>query len=224
MRRLAKAPWLAQPASGGRFSGSAWALFRPETNGAALGSGGTLGGSQAGVRMFYEPGPKAVSLTARISAPLAVREGREASVGVGIRGHGVGILIERRIAFDRGGRNAVSVTAYGGIDDVELPHDLRVNGYAQLGVVGLNSRDAFIDGAVSLTHPLMASGDLRLSAGLAVSGGAQPGVARGDIGPEFVAVAPLAGKAVRITAGWRERVAGNAAPGSGPSVSIGFGF
>ncbi|MDB5699999.1 MAG: hypothetical protein JWL66_198 [Sphingomonadales bacterium] len=216
---------LSSPVStASRLSGSVWALYRPDSGGAALGSGGTLGGSQAGARIYYEPGPRGVALTARISAPLAVRDGREASVGVGLRGRSVGILVERRVALDRGGRNAMSVTAYGGLYDVVLPEDFSLSGYVQFGVVGARRRDRFVDGAVRVIHPLAGAGGVKISAGAAISGGAQPGVLRGDIGPELIADVPVGARHVRITAGWRERVAGRAAPGSGPSVTTGFDF
>jgi hypothetical protein len=216
-------PFLARSTTG-RFFGSAWALLRPDSSGAALGTVGTLGGSQAGVRIFYEPGPHGLSLTARLSAPLAMNLGREASIGVGLRGRQLGILVERRIALDHGARNAMSVTAYGGVSDVVLPYGLRLEGYAQLGVVGARSRNGFADGAVSIAHQVVQTGSARLSIGGAISGGVQPGVSRVDIGPELVGSIPISGKPVRVTAGWRQRVAGQAAPGSGPSLTIGFGF
>jgi hypothetical protein len=216
--------WLPPSTKVTRFSGSGWVLLRPDSAGAALGTGGTLGASQAGVRVFYEPGRRGLALTARISAPLAVRLGREASVGVGIRGKFAGILVERRIALDGGARNAMSVTAYGGVSNVALPFDLKLDGYAQAGVVGARSRDAFADGAVRVVHALTEVQGLKFSAGGSMSGGAQPGVARLDVGPELVADLTVGTKSIRVAAGWRERVAGRAAPGSGPSVSIGFGF
>jgi hypothetical protein len=218
------APWLPSTDITSRFSGSVWALFRPDSSGAPLGTGGTLGGSQAGVRLFYDPGPHGLSLTGRLSAPLAMRLGREAAVGVGLRGRQVGVLLERRIALDHGARNAMSLTVYGGISDVALPHGLRMDGYVQFGLVGARSRDGFGDGALRVVRPLAKSGTFKLSVGGAVSGGAQPGVKRVDVGPELVGDILVAGRSVRLTVGWRERVAGNAAPGSGPSLGLGFGF
>ena len=141
-----------------------------------------------------------------------------------LRSQAVGVLIERRIALDNGGRNAMSVTAYGGVSDVALPHGLFLDGYAQIGIVGLRSRDGFADSAVRILRPVLHAGSTKLSVGGAISGGAQPHLARLDTGPELVAELPVAAKSVRVTVGWRERVAGNAAPGSGPSISIGFGF
>jgi hypothetical protein len=206
-----------------RLSGSAWALART-SSGAGLANGGQLGGSQMGVRVFYTPGPKALALTARISAPLATPMGREASVGVALRGRNVGLIVEHRFAVERGGRDAPSVTAYGGVSDVPLGKGLRLNGYAQAGVVGIKNPQVFADGAVSVETTLIERDRARLSAGIALSGGAQPGVARLDVGPQIVARVPVGQTAVRVSAEWRQRIAGNAAPDSGPAVTVGFDF
>jgi hypothetical protein len=206
-----------------RLSGSVWALSR--TSGSAgLANGGQLGGSQVGARVFYTPGPKMLALTARISAPLATASGREASVGVALRGRNVGLIVEQRFALNEGGRDAPSVTVYGGVSDVPLTKALRLNGYAQAGVVGISHPQAFADGAVSVETTLLQADRARLSAGIVVSGGAQPGVARLDVGPQIVARVPVADTAIRVTAEWRQRIAGNAAPDSGPAVTVGFDF
>ncbi|MDB5712782.1 MAG: hypothetical protein JWO15_179 [Sphingomonadales bacterium] len=118
----------------------------------------------------------------------------------------------------------MSVTAYGGLYDVRLPEDFRIGGYVQLGVVGARNRDKFVDGAVRIVHPLTGGGGMKLSAGATLSGGAQPGTSRADIGPELIADIPVSARIVRITAGWRERVVGSAAPVSGPSLTAGFDF
>jgi hypothetical protein len=206
-----------------RLSGSAWALARTN-GGAGLANGGQLGGSQMGMRIFYTPGPKALALTARISAPLATNAGREASLGVALRGKNLGVILEQRFALDRGGRDAPSVTLYGGVSDVPLGKGLRLNGYAQAGVVGIKNPQAFADGAVSVETTLLQQERARLSAGIALSGGAQPGVARLDVGPQIVARLPVGQTAVRVSAEWRQRIAGNAAPDSGPVVTVGFDF
>jgi hypothetical protein len=217
-------PVLPRGMNARRLSGSAWALLRPDSGGAAFGAGGTLGGSQIGARFFVETGVRKLALTARLSAPLAMRTGREASVGVAIRGRSVGILIERRIALDKGARNVMSATAYGGISDVALPHGFVLDGYTQFGIVGLHSRDMFGDGAARILRPFFRSDVAKLSIGSSISGGFQPGVSRVDIGPELIADLPVVATPVRLSVGWRQRVAGNAAPGSGLSISVGFGF
>lgn len=207
-----------------RFSGSAWALARSTGAGPGLANGGQLGGSQIGARLFYAPGPKALALTARVSAPLASPGGKEASVGIALRGKAVGLIVEQRFALDSGGRDAPSVTVYGGISDVPLGGGIRLDGYAQAGIVGIRHPAGFVDGAIRVEKTVLEQGKARLSAGAALSGGAQPGVARLDVGPQIVARVPVGGTAVRISAEWRQRIAGNAAPGSGPAVTVGFDF
>ena len=207
-----------------RFSGSVWALSRSDGAGASLANGGQLGGSQVGARIFYTPGPQALALTARVSAPLARQRGREASVGIALRSKNLGLIVEQRFALDTSGRDAPSVTAYGGISEVQLGHGIRLDGYAQAGVVGIRHPQGFVDGAVRLETTVTEQRGSRLSAGVALSGGAQPDVSRLDIGPQLVARLPVGNTALRVSAEWRQRVAGNAAPGSGPAVTVGFDF
>ncbi|QHL89999.1 hypothetical protein GVO57_03095 [Sphingomonas changnyeongensis] len=120
------------------------------------------------------------------------------------------------MAIERGGRNAVALTLFGGVDDVMLPHGLRLSGYGQAGLVGLKRRDAFVDALVRVERPLGA----RLRLGAALWGGAQPGAARLDAGPQLA----LRLGRMRIAAEWRQRIAGRARPGSGPALSLGADF
>ncbi len=211
-----------------RWSGSAWALMRGNDARsqavAGLASGGQLGGSQAGVRLFYTPRGKAYAITARVSAPLGQRTGREAAIGVALRGRYAGLIAEQRFALDSAGRNAPSIFAYGGVSDIILGRGLKFDGYAQSGIVGINRPAAFLDGAARVERDMLSTTRASLAVGAGLWGGAQPGAARIDIGPQIVARVPVAAKAVRITAEWRQRVAGDAAPASGPAVTVGFDF
>ena len=63
---------------------------------------------------------------------------------------------------------------------------------------------------------------IRLGAGAWAA--AQPGLARLDLGPQAALRLPVAGRAVTVAADWRLRVAGNARPGSGPTVTLGTDF
>ena len=207
-----------------RLSGSAWILARSEGGNAALANGGQLGGSQAGLRLFYHSGLPLLALTARASTPLASAVGREATIGIALRKRGMGLIVEQRLALDRGGRTAPSFTAYGGVSDIALGKGIRLDGYVQGGAVGIPHVAGFVDGAVRVEHTLVQQGTSRLSGGLALSGGAQPGVRRIDVGPQMVARVPLGRTPVRVSAEWRQRIAGNAAPGSGPAVTVGLDF
>jgi hypothetical protein len=186
-----------------------------------LATAGQLGGSQAGLRARYALSPR-VHLAARLSGPLQSRLGKEAAVALDVRPIAavpVTMTIERRIGLDRGGRDAFAVGAFGGFDRTLTP-GLRLDGSGQAGGVGLKRRDAYVDGALRVERTLMAPGRLRLGVGAGVWGGAQPSASRVDVGPQLVA--RVGG--VRVGAEWRQRVAGNARPDSGPVLSLGADF
>jgi hypothetical protein len=204
-----------------RFQIAGWALVRDGSAPNAVAPGGVLGGSQVGARAWFAPGNTGLAVTARVSASLGNRASSEAAVGFGYRKGAFGVIAEERFALDRKGGARPSVTAFGGVSDVRLPGRLRLDGYAQAGFVGLKSPVGFIDGAVRIERPL-AGRTVRLSVGAGAWGGAQPGRARFDIGPQIVARLPALGGTVRIAGEWRIRAAGNADPGSGPALSIGI--
>lgn len=208
-----------------RLSLSAWTIIRPATSVGGLAAAGQLGGSQAGARLRF--GNDRVGIAARLSAPLQNPAGQEAALGVDwrpLRAVPVAFTVERRFALDRGGRNAFAAGAFGGFGGKRIGGGFVADGYAQAGLVGFRRHDAYIDGALRLEHPLARSGRFSLAAGAGLWGSAQPGASRLDIGPQLIARVPLGGAAVRIGAEWRERIAGNARPGSGPALSLGADF
>ncbi len=212
-----KQPDPPQPATQRRLSISTWFLGRDGASG--LVPAGTLGGAQMGLRANL-PITQAVSATARISTPLRA-SGGEASFGIAVRQGPVTLLLERRIALDRGGRNDFSTTFAAGIDAVRLPQRFRLDAYGQAGLVG---RDPFADGAVRIERPIATVGKTEIAIGAGLWGGAQPGVSRLDTGPQIVVRMPIAGSYVRASGEWRHRVAGRAQPNSGPAVTLGMDF
>jgi hypothetical protein len=216
--------WVA-PRAGSRFSVSAWAIMRG-AGGAGLASAGQLGGSQAGARVRYDLG-SGLAAAARVSGPIRSRLGKEAAVALDwrpFRQVPVTLTLERRVGLDIGGRDAFAAGIFGGIYDQPLPLRMRLDGYAQAGVVGLRQRDLYIDGAVRAERPLASVGRVRIGVGAGIWGGAQPGVSRLDVGPQLVVRVPVANGGLRIGAEWRERMAGDARPGSGPTLSLGADF
>jgi hypothetical protein len=204
----------------GRWSASGWMLVRHDPGGSALAPGGTLGGSQAGARISYRLGG-GLALSARATLPLRRTNGAEAAAGLDWRPIAAipfSILAERRQALGREGRSAFALTLYGGVNQA-LPRRLRLDAYAQAGMVGAKARDLFVDGAVRLSLPV---GPVEV--GLGARGAAQPGAARFDAGPGLSYRLPVRGATVRIEADWRFRVAGAAAPGSGPALTLATDF
>lgn len=212
------------------WSLSGYALVRPGSGNAGIAPNGQLGGSQAGLRVQRTlAGSSRFSLSGngRVSASLGQRVGKEAGLGLALRRSGrvpVELLIERRVALDRGGRDAFAALAAGGFDDARLPGRVLLSGYVQAGVVGLKRRDGFVDGALRAEHDLLTVGKTGIRIGALMAGARQPSVSRLDAGPEIAARFRLAGTSVRLGAEWRERIGGNAAPGSGPAITFGLDY
>ncbi|NNM77326.1 hypothetical protein HJG53_10460 [Sphingomonas sp. ID1715] len=207
-----------------RLSVSAWALIRGDVA-PGLATAGQLGGSQVGLRARYLL-RDGVHLAARVSGPMRSSQGKEAAIALDvtpIRSIPITVTFERRVALDAGGRNAFGVGAFGGIDRQIAP-SVRLDGYGQAGMVGLHARDLYVDGALRAERDLVALGETRIGAGAGLWGGAQPRVSRLDTGPQIVVHAPLGAVSARIGAEWRQRIAGNARPGSGPVLSLGADF
>jgi hypothetical protein len=217
----ARASPILRQAGANRWSASAWLLVRGD-DAPSLAAGGTLGGSQTGFRILYRlngDAARPLQVSARISAPLRNRAGSEAALGLDWRpvaGLPVHVLAERRQAIGRDGRSAFALMLHGGVSE-RLPGGFRLDAYGQAGIVGVRSRDLFADGGARLGVPV---GDVEV--GAALSGGAQPGLARLDAGPQVTLRLP--GESLRLTAEWRFRIAGDAQPGSGPALTLAGDF
>lgn len=209
---------------------SAWLFLREGNGRPALAGIGQLGGSQAGIRATYriaEARGAVAALSARLSRPIEGANGAEAAFGIAVRparAVPVEVAFERRVALERGARDAWTIGAAGGVDRLPLPLDLELDAYAQAGIVGARSRDLYIDGAAAVQRQIAGWGRTTLQVGAGVWGGAQPGASRFDAGPRATLRFPAQTANVRISLDWRQRVAGNAEPDSGLALTIGTDF
>jgi hypothetical protein len=215
--RPAMLPERAQPA---RWSASAWFVTR---RGAASG-GPMLGGDQAGLRVAYHPGSGRIALFARLTAPLAGR-GKELAAGVDWQPTAapVRVIAEYRAGLD-GTPGGPALGMVAGVYGIPLPLDFELEAYGQAGAVARKRIDPFADGALRVTREVARAGDARLEVGAGAWGAAQREAARLDIGPSAIATMPVGDSAIRLAIDWRERVAGDARPGSGPALSLGADF
>lgn len=115
------------------------------------------------------------------------------------------------------------------INPVALPLGTRLEVYGQAGWVGGRAKTAFADGQASLTHALPFAGRLskdalRFSLGAGVWGGAQKDAQRLDVGPTLRTDLKIGRVPARLSVDWRQRVAGDAAPGSGVAATLSAGF
>lgn len=207
-----------------RWQLSTWALLRSEQTDVAgsqsLASIGQLGASQAGARLVYGIN-RQIALAARVSTPVGKRGGE---VAAGVRIHPlvnipVWFTAERRQAIGQygGGRNDFALFVEGGLYQQPLPWRFLLDTYFEGGVVGIKSHDLFVDGALTVTHPVFRN----FSAGLGVWGGAQPGLSRLDFGPR---VTMRVRKNIKVHLDWRQKLVGNARPGSGPALTLAGDF
>lgn len=207
-----------------RLQLSTWALLRSQQAGVAgsrsLASSGQLGASQAGARLVYNI-DRRLAVTGRVSSEVGRRGGE---VAAGVRVHPIQSIpiwmtAERRQAVGKygGGRSAFAFFLEGGLYDRPLPWDFRLNSYIQGGVVGLNSRDLFVDGGLTVTRHVYK----QFSAGFGVWGGAQPHLYRVDAGPR---VTMRVRDNLKVHVDYRQKLAGNARPGSGPALTLSGDF
>ncbi len=201
-----------------------WALLRGQQTGIAgsssLAGNGTLGASQAGSRLTYNF-TRQIAATLRTSTTVG-RRGGEFAAGVRVQPIAsipVWITAERRQRLGQfsDGRNDFALFFEGGVYQRPMPWRLSLDAYLQGGIVGVRSRDLFIDGGLAFTRPVYK----RFSAGFGVWGGAQPGLYRVDAGPR---ISMQVRRNVRVHFDWRQRLAGNARPGSGPAITLAGDF
>lgn len=223
---LAQPPLSERVARVSRLSGYAYLFARSGSGTPPLASAfGQLGGSQAGLRLDYALSDT-VALTARATSPLAASRGREVALGVKWRPTRlpVDLIAERRQSLGRGGRDAFALMATGGFGPVALPARFRLEAYGQAGVVGIKSRDAFVEGQVTALRDVARAGPATLALGAGVWGGAQPDVERLDVGPRARLGFALGRQSIGLALDYRHRVAGSARPGSGATLTLDTSF
>jgi hypothetical protein len=207
-----------------RWQLTTWALLRNQQTGVAgsrsLATAGQLGASQAGARLFYNL-KRQLALTARMSAPVGQRGG-EVAAGVRVQPLSaipVWLTAERRQRVGQygEGRNAFALFLEGGLYQRPLPWRFALDTYLEGGVVGAKSRDLFVDGGLTVTRHLFR----QFSGGFGLWGGAQPGVSRLDAGPRLTIGVR---KNMKVHLDWRQKLVGNAQPGSGPALTLAGDF
>ena len=215
-----------------RWSGDGWLLLR-RGGAAALANGPagpTYGASQMGAVVRYRLAPASPHRPAafvRATAALNGSDERELAVGLSARPVArlpVTLLAEMRASGDRRSlRPAISAVTE--LPPIALPGGLRAEAYGQAGYVSGRQATAFADGQLRIDGRLGAIGPAELRAGAGAWGGAQKGAARLDIGPTAtLGVRLTPALSARLGLDWRLRVAGRAAPESGPAITLSAGF
>ena len=211
------------------WSGEAYTLRRD--TGVAEGAAATpvLGGGQSGGTLAYalDPlAPRPVAVIGRIYAAHASGggiDGATAQGAVGLRWQvtpGLALAAERLVAVGKNTSGDWNLRVAGG--GQARRGRVTIDGYAEAGVRG--NGDAYAGAQARATTEIGRAGRLVFSAGPGAWGSiqhAQSTVGRLDLGAGVTATTPVG---VTISADWRWRVTGNAAPGSGPAVTVSAAF
>lgn len=214
-----------------RWSADGWFLWRKDSNSAAALPGTTsYGASQAGAVLRYRLSHEsALRPRAHLRVTSAMDNAdSEVATGIGIQPLPevpLEILAEGRLGTFSGDTQVrPAIIGVFGPPMQSLPLDLTAEVYAQGGYVGGTDATAFVDGQMRVTRAIDI-GRTQVQAGAGVWGGAQEGVERVDAGPTLSVTTPVSDKIfARISIDWRERVRGDAEPGSGPVVTLSAGF
>jgi len=216
----------------GRLSGDAWLYWRDGSAVAVAPGVSSYGRSQAGAVMRYRLLPQHSLQSAayvRVTRTLEGSRQEELAAGVSLRPLAqvpVTIAAEARVTDSAAGREvrpaAFAVTQ---LPPAALPLGMRGEAYLQAGYVGGRFKTAFVDGQARVDRRLARLGlDEEIRVGVGTWGGAQRGAARIDVGPTVSIGFKFGYASARIAADYRLRVAGDAAPASGPAVTFSAGF
>ena len=234
-RAPAGAAWPARHEAtprGSRWTADGWLLLRGRGAPPGAAPFASYGASQIGAVVRYRLDPASrhrPMATLRAAAALDGSGEREVALGLAVRPVSavpVSLIAELRATRLASGaiRARPAVSAVTELAPVALPLGLRGQAYGQAGYVGGAGATAFADGELRIDRSVALYGAADLRLGAAAWGGAQDGAARFDIGPTVSLGLSGSGKAARLGLDWRLRVAGNAAPASGPALTLSAGF
>ena len=240
-RPLAAPPAVLATASTPRWSGDGWLLLRQgsaKSDGRLAAASGfpAYGASQAGgvIRYALAPGsPHAPQAYLRLSRAIGGFDESEAAAGLSARplpSVPLRLLGEARVQRSGSGtrvRPAASLVSE--LPPVRLPLGIAGEVYAQVGYAGApigSKRGAtpFFDVQAVADRKLASAGPAELRLGAGVWSGGQKGATRLDLGPRASLRLDTAPARSRLAIDWRFRVAGDARPGSGPTLTFSAGF
>ena len=224
----------SKPVSGpSRWRADGWLVLREGSS--TLAEGGRLpasyGGSQAGVALAYRLAP-----TSQFAPTAYFRTNRnfgspgetDSALGLRVRPLGrvqIEVQMEARITHHSNTTEVrPAALVPGGFEDGSLPIGLLTRGYGQAGYVGGDFATAFADGALVAERETTTLGGGALSIGAGAWGGAQKGASRVDVGPTVALKFMAKDGPVRLEAGYRLRVAGNARPENSGVLTLSTGF
>ncbi|MCK0129133.1 hypothetical protein [Erythrobacter sp. F6033] len=221
-----------------RLSFDAWGFWRQGSGSTAVSQGRVpiYGASQIGANLQYRVAPSSQHdprIYARAYRAMIANGETEFAVGASAKPLGsipVRVGAELRVTETRFATNIrPSVLATTELAPQVLPADFKLEAYGGAGYVGGAGATAFVDGQAAITREIASFGgpsntSARLSLGAAAWGGAQIDASRVDAGPTMRLDLTVGDVPARLAVDWRERVGGDASPGSGIAATLSTRF
>ena len=232
LRRRGDREGSGQKTSNARWRFDSWLHWR-EGRGAvgtvSAPQAASYGASQAGAILRYSLGAKRSSFVF-IRATTALSTTGETAIALGAGSKPVTrwpiVLHAEARVTEFAGDWSVRPAAYAvtELSPLKLTETLTAEAYAQAGYVGGDFATPFADGQMRVERRIVRSDGIEFHVGAGAWGGAQKGAARLDIGPTASVRFDLGKLPVRLSADYRIRAAGNAAPDTGPAITLSSGF
>ena len=215
-----------------RWSGSAY-VFGRESGLSTASAEPVLGGGQSGAQLAYAVNPLArrpLSITARGSA--ANNDAETAQLALGLKWQllpGLSLSGERLVPAGSAARSAWNLRLAGGTYAEQVQPNgqvTEISTYAEAGIVGARRRDLYAAGTARIGRRIALGKTGALVPGLAAWGSVQKSdgtVARLEVGPSLQ-LRLSRPAALSLTGDYRQVVAGNARPASGPALTVAASF
>lgn len=220
------------------LSGYFWLYVRQGSDPESAGSGVPIsefnipqyGASQAGAILTHRiTGDSVSNVSAFARASTALASPGEAELALGIKAKPFGSLpvslfAEQRFGPRDNGIRGTALYIAGGTGPDKLLPRTSLETYGQMGFVFARDDSYFYDASAALQTRILDHQDSKLTAGGAIWASGQEGASRIDIGPRVKFHMPVGPVNMQVSVDWRERIGGNAHPGSGAAVTISTGF
>ena len=220
------------------MQGYFWVFARQGDDGTGAGRGavgpiisnGQYGGSQAGAILshpVWSKGGSELSVYARLTTALAPVSQEEVAVGAvatPVRNIPIRLHVEQRLDAYSAANHGQALYLSGGTGPDPIFENMTLETYGQAGYILGSNETHFFDGAATIQTQVAEISSKRISLGAGMWMGGQRGTSRLDVGPRADFRLPVAGASARVAVDWRIRIAGDARPGSGLTVTVSTGF
>lgn len=199
-----------------------------DSNNVASAAAAQYGGSQSGIIANYRlTGKHKAGLYALARMAVSSSRFSDPEIAAGLRwrpSQNIPISFSAEHRTRQYAKDQYAIYASGGKDEIPLRLGFHASMFGQAGFIPSNKTGGFFDAQIHATRPIGKIHGVTFASGIGAWAGGQRRSDRVDIGPSVNSKFKLGGTDIQMSADWRHKIAGNAAPGSGPALTISTGF